>query len=254
MSKNKAVEHVYLPNEVFHELQTNIENSRQIAFAYSYLYYITYLYRYCKYIDGDGEKVTQERIKEYLGYSPKNKKVDYIVKKNGLLDNLNYTKTTTDYPIQYFFDENDILSFDTIDKYKDTIKNINDRNFKIKIPLKGFYRSHTDVLDNLLTGTFYEVENTHRVDFGRFESILKNPKLGVVGFLIYGYLKHKNDIFTKGYQRSFEKIGLDLNMSEKTVRKYIDLLEENVFIKVERKSFKFHSDSDTYEANIYNIL
>lgn len=254
MANDKAIEHIYLPNEVFADLKLNIDNSSQIAFAYSYLYYITYLYRYCKYIDGNGNKVTQEVIKEYLGYSPKNKKIDYIIKKGGILDNLQYTETTTDYPIQFLYDEDDMITFETIYDYKEVIKNINDRNFRIKKPLRAFYRSIRAIEEGDLTGTFYEVENTHRIDFDIFHSIISDPNLGVVGFYVYGYLKHKNDLFASGYQRSYEKIGIDLNMSEKTIRKYTNSLELKGFLNIERKIFDINLSQEDHEANIYNVV
>jgi hypothetical protein len=249
-----ATEHIYLPNEVFTDLKLHIPNGSQTAFAYSYLYYITYLYRYCKYISDNGDKVTQEAIKEVLGYSPKNKKVDYIIKKGGVLDNLMYSETTTDYPIQYFYDDDDLLTFETISNYKGIIKNLNDRNFKIKKPLRAFHRSLKAIEDKELSGTFYEVENTHRIDFRVFLTIIMNGDLGTAGFYLYGYLKHKNDIFKSGYQRSYEKLGFDTGFSEKTVRKYVNLLEFNNLISVERKLFDIKLSQEDYEANIYNVV
>ena len=249
-----STEHVYMPNEVFTDLTTHIHNSSQIAFGYSYIYYTTYLYRYCKHIDPNGNKVTQESIKEFLGYSPKNKKIDYIIKKGGILDNLNYTETTTDYPIQYLYDDNDLILFETISYFKDYIKHLNDRNFKIKKPLKAFYRTPQDCQHKILTGTFYTVENTHRIDYSTFHSIIHNKELSTLGFYIYGFLLHKNNIYKSGYQRSYEKIGSELGMSDKTVFKYINILEQKGFLTIDRKIFDMHLTRDDLEANIYNII
>lgn len=247
-------EHIYLPNTIFADLQTYITHSSQTAFAYSYIYYTTYLYRYCKYIDDNGNKVTQEAIKEFLGYSPKNKKLDHIIKKGGILDNIFYTETTTDYPVQFLYDEENLISFDTISNYKGIISNFNERNFKIKKPIRAFYRTEIDMAYKELTGTFYEVENTHRIDFSAFKHIITSYGLGVIPFYIYGYLTHKNNMFKMGYQRSAKQIGLELNMSDRTVRNYIDILEQHGLIYVERKAFNLHLDKDDYEANIYNIV
>lgn len=254
MANDKSIEHVYMPNEVFIDLQLNIHNSPQTAFAYAYLYYITYLYRYCKYIDNNGNKVTQEDVKEFLGYSRKNKKIDYIIKKGGILDNLQYTETTTDYPLQFLYNEHNSIYFETIADFKGVIRNLNDRNFKIKKPLRAFYRSLRAIEDKELTGTFYEVENTHRIDFDTFNSIMLDKNMGAIGFYIYGYLKHKNDIFKMGYQRSFEKMSAELGMSDKTIRKYTTLLESNGLLTVERKVFDINLDEEEYEANIYNVV
>lgn len=241
-----------MPNEIFLDLKKNICNSSQTAFAYSYIYYITYLYRYCKYIDDNGKKITQENIKEFLGYSPKNKKVDFIIKKGGILDNLHYTKTTTDYPLRYYYDSQDILCFDTISNYSFIKKN--NRNYKIKKPLKSFYRTQEYPLTNQLTGTFYEVEHAHRIDFSTFTSIVKEKELGTTGFYLYAFLKHKNDLFKTGYQRSSMKIGNEIGLSDTTVRKYISLLESHYLINVERKVFDITFSNEEYEANIYNVI
>jgi hypothetical protein len=258
-----AIEHIYLPNEVFADFKLNIHNSSQTAFAYSYLYYVTYLYRYCKFIDDNGEKVTQESIKQFLGYSPKNKRVDYIIKKGGLLDILGYTVTTTDYPIQFLYDSLDFIYFETISNYKGIIKKkndkgevipLNERNFKIKKPLKAFFRTEEFLFHKELTGTFYQVEDTHRIDYKTFEYIIKHRQLGTLAFYLYGFLKHKNDIFKSGYQRSAEKIGDEIGISERTVRKYVNLLEEHHLINVERKQFNLHLEEADFEANIYNII
>lgn len=255
--KNKSVEHVYLPNEIFNDLKNNIHISSHIAFAYSYMYYITYLYRYCKYLDENGNKVTQKRIKEYLGYHPSYKNINYIIKRNGLLDSLHYTKSTSNYPIQYLYepdeDHNEYIIFDTIKNYKH-MHNINDKNFKIKKPLKAFYRSNKAMMNRELTGTFYMVENTHRIDYKLFKSMIENDKLGTKAFYIYGYLKHKCSIFDNSYQRSFKKLSDDTGLSCRSIQIQINRLEEYGYIRVDRQLFQAGADLDNLQANIYHIL
>lgn len=248
-----AIEYVYMPNEIFDDMKHNIPNSSQSAFAYSYIYYITYLYRYCKCIDSNGNKVTQEIIKEFLGYSPKNKKIDFIIKKGGILDNINYTLTTTDYPIQFLYDDENLIYFETINNYKNMINN-NNRNFKVKFPVKSFYRTNDDFQEKSLTGTFFEVEDTHKINYNTFRKIITDNDLGTSGFFVYGYLKHKNNIFKTGYQRSTINIGKELNFSDNTIRKYINILESKGFLRVERKIFDMRLSQDEFEANIYNVL
>lgn len=242
--------YVQMPNEIFSDLKEEMDNGNHIAFAYTYYYYITYLYRYCEYIDGDGYPVTQERIKEELGYSPTNKKINYIIKKGGILDTKRYTETTTGIPMYYEF-EHDIIEFITSKDIKNQLNGANFRNFKIKKPLKAFFRSNDAIRSNIHTGTFYAVENTHRID----HSILKYlPIINCAGFYIYGYLKHKNDIYGTGYQRSAEKIAQELNFSQRTVRKYLDLLEKCSLINIDRKPFDLNNnDEDSYEANIHTV-
>lgn len=108
-------------------------------------------------------------------------------------------------------------------------------------------------MDESLTGTFYEVENTHRIDYERFESIVSRPDLGTVGFYIYGFLKSKYGIFYEGYQRSYKKMSAELKMSDKTLRNYIEVLERCNHISIIRKDFIMSFADDEKEANIYRV-
>src|SRR5437763_8036906 len=93
---------IFMPNEIFDDFKSGFDSGVHKAFAYSYYYVVNYLYRYTKY--SFGERFTQPEIMEFLGYSASNKKLNYITKKDGLLDQIGYTKTTTDYPVQWNFD------------------------------------------------------------------------------------------------------------------------------------------------------
>lgn len=66
-----------------------IKSSPQKVFAYCYLGLISYLTTNQKYKLYD---VKVQEIKRYLGYSELNKKVDYIIKKNGVLEELGFIK------------------------------------------------------------------------------------------------------------------------------------------------------------------
>jgi hypothetical protein len=247
--KDKDKKHIYIPNEIFDDFKV-IESTTQRAFAYSYYYYINYLYRYCMWIDGDGEKFTQERIKQKIGYSPTNKKINHIIKKDGVLDQIGYTETTNNYPLSYSYHE-DFIEFSTISEFKDQIISANDRNFRIKKPIKSFYRYPLSQKQDFLDGTYYQVEYTHRINYSIFNNIMSNEELQTVGFYIYAYLKHKSDIFKLGYQRSFVALGQELGFSDKTIRKYVDKLEELGLIKVLRMKFDMSLQEDQREANVY---
>lgn len=246
--------YIQMPNEIFTDLKQNMDTGSHIAFAYTYYYYSTYLYRYCKYIDDEGDKVTQNVIKEILGYSPANKKVNYIIKKGGILDTIGYTETTNDYPMAYEFEEDTIIQFTTVSELKDQLESMNNRNFRIKKPLKAFYRSVRAMADDELTGTFYGVENTHRMESEQFERVLSMGINPCTAFYILGYIKHKNDIYRTGYQRSSERLGEELGFSDKTIRKYTEKLEKARLISIERKQFHLEKKEDEHEANIYTII
>jgi hypothetical protein len=249
-------ETIYMPNEIFPDLQAVLDSSKHIAFAYSYYYYICYLYRYCRYIE-NGNKQTQQLIKERLGYAANNKHVDYIIKKDGLLDQAGYTRTTTDFPISWTFDaEGKRLKFETISQLKESDESYsqlyNDRNFKIKIPLKGFYRSQGDE-GGIYTGTFYDVSNTYGIPYSTFKDIIEDDKLGVMGFYLYGFLKYKCAMFRNGYQASRYVLADETKIAgAASIVKYTYALYAKGFIDIERKVFILENAEK--EANIYRIV
>lgn len=71
---------LYMPNEIFADLKANIKNTPHIAFAYSYIYLVTWMYRYTKHIVGQ-EVISNSTIKEILGYSAVTRTINYLIKK-----------------------------------------------------------------------------------------------------------------------------------------------------------------------------
>ncbi|MEK5036324.1 hypothetical protein MKY96_33380 [Paenibacillus sp. FSL R7-0302] len=241
---------IYTPNEIFDELTRNISTFTHTAFAYSYMYYVTYLYRYCKFVES--EKITQGDIKKKLGYSPLEKRIDYIVKKDGLLDKIGYTITTKDYPVTYDQDEFGQISFLTIEQLKEESgrhHSLAQRNYRIKYPIKSFHRTGESYNDRILDGTFYQVENTHRIDYSVFDAMMGDTELGVHCFYIYAYIKSRCDIYG-AYQCPYSKMIESLNIkSYETFTKYIRRLEEAKFIEVTRVN---HPNNRI--ANLYRVL
>lgn len=254
MPETKTInEIIYLPNEIFTDLQSKLDTSKHIAFAYSYYYYISYLYRYCKYLDDHGRQ-TQQQIKAVLGYAATNKSVDFIIKRGGILDQLGYTETTTDFPLSWSYDSETMeLRFETIlvlKQWDDSYSQMfNDRNFRIKKPLKAFNRQQEDSHDER-TGTFYNVHNTHGIHYDIYNGIIQ--QFGCMGFYLYGFLKHKCDIFG-GYQASQYVLCDKLRItSSSTLFKYTNLLRDAGYIQIERK--QFYPNSNDRVANVYKIV
>ena len=165
---------IYMPNEIFEDLKSVIKNSPHLAFAYSYIYLVHWLYRYTKYTSSKSI-ITNEHIKEILGYNSKTKGLDYLIKKNGLLDELGYTLTTNDIPLHWKYDKYDGLEFtllhDSIAEELEINPSLTKgdilkvyqipRKYNVKLPVKAFDRYSNDDID----GTFYEVSNTHLIPF-----------------------------------------------------------------------------------------
>lgn len=243
-------DHIYMPNEIFEDFRENMDSSKHNAFAYTYYYYISYLYRYCKWnVD---YKVTQAMIKEKLQLSPIEKRVDYIIKKGGILDSIGYTKTTDDYPIEWT-NENGFIEFRTI---KEHCKEFNvpviitDKLFKVKLPTKGIFRTPDSENRKKLDGTFYEVDNTHKVEYSIFEKCMSEEDLGCIAFYIYGFLKNKNDIHGEGYGMALADSDINIGVSHITFGKYVKALEKHKLIKVSR----YKRPMVSKKVNVYKTL
>lgn len=223
---------LYIPNEIFADVMRELGDvPSQVAFAYSYYYLITYLYRFAKYKLGEG-LFTQPNLKEFLGYSSGNKKIDFIIKKDGVLDRIKYTETTTSYPISWTPNELGMVEFESYSSIKkremfDIDKTeVNSRNFKVKKPLKAFEREGFDC------GTFYGVENTHFVPIKHFLQCMDDEELGANGFYIYAFLGWKCSMFKDGYRVTASELVDITSIKRSTLFKYLKRLEDRNLISV----------------------
>lgn len=232
---------VFIPNEIFSDLQGYITNGSHVAYAYSYYYLTHFLYRNCKYLN---TKVFLDGavIKQVLGYSESNRTMNYITKKGGLLDNIGYTESTKDIPLGFELKEIEGLTFTmAFDMPKEMLQPI-PKMFFLKKPLKALERTilkhnvETNQIEEVETqGTFYDVSNTHSVDFNVFMYCMGNESLGTTGFYLYSWLKHKHDIFRNGYDVSYEKLSAETGLPKRTMIKYLNALKGYNLI-----SFKFN--------------
>lgn len=256
MAKQKFIKHVekiYIPNEIFEDLGkvAELKTSPSKAFAYSYYYYITYLYRYCKY---RGDKLfTQTDIKEALGYSATNKKLDYIIKKDGVLDSMKYTKTISDVPMRFYYDEGtykplfEMLSeLNNSGMYEET--KINIKNFKVKYPVKAFYRDGIE--KEVFDGSYYNVAHTHEISHQVFNNIIQNT--GAIGTYVYGYVKAKSFLFNNHYQIPIKKFSDEIGISIKALSGTLNELEDLGHMKIFRQ--KYIHGKENQEANTYRVI
>lgn len=225
---------IYTPNEIFEELKRSNIKPVHLPFAYSYYFLVSYLYKMCAY---DEITPSQKEIKEWLGFSGNNKTIDYIIKKGGILDQLLYTQTTTDYPVSYHKDEYDDIEFDTVQNEDDYMKELyrsrHSARYIIKYPVKCFSRYPVDDL-NCLDGTFYQMFDTHRTELATIQFMLSHSELGITGFYIYQFLLYKCDKFPEGYNGTYEQIHNETGMSIKTLTRYIKKLETYNCITIQR--------------------
>lgn len=222
---------VFMPNEIFEDLQNNMKNGTHIAFAYSFYYLISWLYRYTKYL------YTVENIKDIksiLGYNPNAKTVDYIIKKNGILDIMGYTSTKRDFPIIWHFKDDiydfEELSFTMFSEDKellptDFLNKVTNR-FVIKEPIKAFYRTKEDYEEGHENGTFFEVENTHLIPFEVFMYCMTNENLGCTGFYLYSYIKMQNQRYKGAYDCPMLTLAENTGLANRTMKDYLSQLRQ----------------------------
>jgi hypothetical protein len=258
---------VWMPNEVFKDLNTafmeyqGVKTSTHYAYAYSYLFLVFWLYRYAKHINNDGIEINEAIIKEILGFSSKSDQYTYITKSQGVLAELGYIKKKTDFPLNYYYEEFGINNQKEVyfEYYSESIVEEfleNRKNKKVNFPIKAFYRDQEAEDDNYMNGTFYDIQNTHEVDINIFIYCMANKALGIEGFYIYCFLKYATDKHSTGFDCSYKKMALLTGFSIDEVGIQLRNLEERNMITSDHKPFcigEIPEDNKT-KANTYTVL
>lgn len=243
---------VYIPNEIFDDFfkQGKIKPLSHAAFGYSYYCLVSYLFRYCKY--GGDVLFHQPTLKTILGYSPKHKGINKLIKKDGILDEIGYTETIRDIPLRLIWNDRDI-EFEMYSDMDDDMKSIMGltKNFKIKYPVKAFYRTEESCKEGIRDGTFYEIHNTHEFDVNVFIELISH--VGVIGFYLYQFFKHKNNLYGE-YKKSVEELIIETRISNTTLNKYIKGLEEIGHLKVIRQPFIKDQPHEERFPNTYTVI
>ena len=272
---------IFLPNSIFEELSYNIDiteskrGSEHIAYAYSYVYLISYLYRYAKYCK---HLYKEEELKEILQTPKDNKHKAYITKKGGVLNQLKYIEKEKDYPILVHYNEFGIAGLLFRKNYGDKVEPIfhmnseliesfggDDfippnvtktltKNHTINFPYRAFHAptKYVDddgkLIQNLNPtqfdneGYFFNVEDTHSIEIEVFMFCMSREDLGTLGFYLYAFLKHKTDIFKRGFDCSKKK------MSELTGIKPTSLL---VTLKTLEEYNMIYNSHEPYYLNLH---
>jgi hypothetical protein len=247
---NEYQNKIYIHNEIFEELKLlHDKGSSHVAFAYTYYFLICWLYRYAKY----GElNIDVKMIKQIMGYSATYQEINYLIKKNGWLDQNGLTYSDTNYPLVWEW-KDDELEFTYLSDMDVEIKNMyitnKGRNYKIKVPVKALHRNKDD---ELLDGTFYDISYTHEVSFDLFVKCVSDKELGCSAFYLYGYLKYRCDKF-KEYNSSVERLAKETGMSKNTVDKYLTSLCRNGLVKYKENECKKINGEFNKKANTYIV-
>ncbi|MBS4207468.1 hypothetical protein [Bacillus sp. FJAT-50079] len=249
---NRKYGKVFMPNDLFARLskekaltkKNKERKSTHVDVAYTYLYLVSWFYRNAKYGELSDSLTDTGAFKEVIGFSPKSKEIDYIIKKNGVLDQMGLTKTLPfkEAPILAGFDE-DILQF----IYADSLKTKTWSNRKVfKYPI---FCLEDD--DEHGLGTFFGyIDNTHHVDFRVFMQCITNKNLGTSAFYIYSFLKHKCDVAGGNIEIGLSKISEQTGITEKKRDKALDYLKRHNLIKCIPAPFVVGAEEGE-GANIY---
>jgi hypothetical protein len=244
---------LYIPNEIFNDFRVlHDKGSGHVAFAYSYYYLISWLYRFCKY---GHLNIDVKVIKEILGYNATYKKLDYLIKKNGVLDELGYTLSSTDFPYSWYFNNGDIefhyLSELNVEDRKRILEQ-RGRNYKVKVPVKGLLRNRESEQEGYYNGIFYDISRTHLVEFEVFVECMSKGELGCIGFYLYGYLKWKCGMYN-GYDVSYKQMEDETGINYRTLERYLDEMRKNNMITVSSSDFIIGARNEDRKSNTYYV-
>ena len=231
--------YLLVPNEVIEILkESELKDARgeHIAVAYSYLYLTTWMYRYAKYSEINLLYTTTKGLKNILGLSPTSVSYNYIIKKNGLLDELGLTRTEsfTEAPVQWEFshDDKEFIDFTLFNELSDDLQktmcgghSVKRRQIKYPVLALESITPYDDDFES--SGAFFGggKERTHRISFEAFMKCVTTEDLGVIGFYLYSFIRSRYGN-GKNVQISIKGIVRESGLAETTVVKYLKLLRE----------------------------
>lgn len=213
---------VFIPNDLFKIINQLEISGKQKAFAFS-------LYVLSKISITKGYWYTISEIKELFGYSKKNKSLDKLIKKNGILDEIGLTKTV-------------IKGLDRIDG-----SNIGVKSTKIQYKEVVY---GADIKSNFFK-VYIEV---------MFGCLLKNKELGIIGFYIYSFLCLQCQINHKKIDGNYHwcrvpysYISTGTGISETEVKSVIEKLKFYEFVQTKRNSVGKKDRYSALDANSYLV-
>lgn len=228
---------ITMPNEILQEMKDwlasgELKSIQHQEFVYTYYWLLTYLWRYALYAE---QKLTQSDIKRLLGFNPNEKRLNYIMKKDGLLDIKEYTSTTKDFPISWSMKKSEQLSFDMLHEINQVDRGYllpyQSPNYFVKSPVKHMGNPENE-------GIFWNSSDTHIVNGEVFTMCMNNRNLGCAGFYLYGVLvfirdKSKSESFLCSNKTLLTYTSWNRNKLQKLANELVctGLIEKNQGVK-----------------------
>jgi predicted transcriptional regulator len=272
LSIGESEEYLFMPNEIFEDLlkieviQKN-RSAAHRAYAYAYVFLTYYLWRFAKY--GGMDDYPEDLLKKILNRSPIDKKINYITKSKGELEELGYIRKVRDFPISYtYFDSYEEArgSLSYVPNGKKEVEFImyseyewaeNRKNKRINYPVKGMEDRVILIQDGELAinGVFYDIEKTHKVTIQSLIYCLTREELGVEAFYLYSYIQMMTQIHKHGWHCPKASLIERTGLTEHSIKKHLRALEEYNMIKVTHQDFVVNLDpSKQMPANSYKAL
>lgn len=222
---------VAMPNEIFSDMRKWLEvgelkSPHHQEFIYCFYWMIAYLWNYAKY----GEHgYTLGDIKKLLGYNPAEKRLNYIIKKGGLMDQKEYTSSVNDYPILWHMNEDKKMSFTMLSDYdkesRAMLNKFSSVNVLVKAPLKSIGTEEED-------GLFWNPSNSHMMRGEIMVACTVDRKLNCSAVYMYGLLLmmseknkyyNKVDTFQCANKTLIDMTGWDRRKINETVGLLVDI-------------------------------
>lgn len=267
-------EPVFMPNEIFEDLPRAInvnrkgKSSKHIAYAFSYVFLVTYLYRYTKFGTHADYEFTEEELKKLLTVSPTSKGMEgvtYITKRKGILEQLGYIKKVTNYPLEwfYFYDEIqtdgyvEFLYFSDIKEDglpSSMISNL--KNRKINYPVKLLDERIIEIDEEELEcpGILHDINYTTKTSIDIFIYCMTRKELGVEGFYLYCLIKFKSAFYGGRWNCAQSDFPARTGMKIDVIKTRLKALERYGMLNNSHEDFIIGLDRPGYEriANSYS--
>jgi hypothetical protein len=264
--------YLLMPNEVIEMLvkdeELNRTNAPHVAVAYTYVFLITWLYRYAKYGSVELENTTQKAILKIMSISETNKEYSYIFKKGGVLDRLGVTATHSfaKAPVRWFPDEVGDYGFPQFmffEEWDDEIKNIltggaSLKRRQVKEPqLATGYRNPLNKEDEVdgYNGTFYDngKEYTHMVGMAAFIKCVTTEDLGINAFYMLSFLRSRYGKNTH-VSISLDTISAESGMKPSTRDKALKMLKAYHMLFCLPSNFCLERGEHKTESSTYSLV
>src|SRR5690606_2429898 len=259
--------YVQIPNDIFRTLSKNIKNKsgntniKQSSFAYAYIICVSFLYKYAQFVDINNKTYIQNTdLKQILGYSKTTKSVDYIIKKDGVLEKIGLLKTVKDYPVSVMYGEDEYNNFkirefitlSMMDKSHPTykiIKNIvKNKNYEVKEPVFMFKY-------NGGAGSLYDYSNTHRVTIKEFIKFICDEKIDNIDLMLYFFSKSQCYNLNNKNTKSIPllQITSDIGIGKESFYYHLKIIKDKRMLPVNHKGWISNGRGEPNEYRFIGI-